>query len=173
MSLDLTKQDPTGETQVKAAFELSWNTLETEVQTFAYYLSLLAFAPFSLSLIKKLFPHQTIEQINNNLTQLINYSLLQSLGKDEYKLHTLTRRYLRDKLEASQQSQIIKRQSCKVMADLCREIPNTPTLENMRKVTPYIPHIEIAAREFQRTIAEDDIVALYEGLGSYYSGQGL
>ena len=65
MSLDLTKQDPTGETQVKAAFELSWNTLETEVQTFAYYLSLLAFAPFSLSLIKKLFPHQTIEQINN------------------------------------------------------------------------------------------------------------
>ena len=47
MSLDLTKQDPTGETQVKAAFELSWNTLETEVQTFAYYLSLLAFAPFN------------------------------------------------------------------------------------------------------------------------------
>ncbi len=172
-NLDLTKQDPTGENQVKAAFELSWNTLEIDVQTCAYYLSLLAFAPFSLSLIKKLFPYKTIEQINNNLTQLINYSLLQSLGKDQYELHTLIRRYLRDKLEASQQAKIIKRQYCKVMAHLCREIPETPTLENIRKITPYIPHIEIAAREFQRSIAENDIVALYQGLGRYYSGQGL
>ncbi|MCA2632590.1 MAG: tetratricopeptide repeat protein [Microcystis sp. M20BS1] len=159
---------------IKTILDLSWQLLETEEQKLALYLSLFASAPFPKHLIISLFSDEAKDEIEKWLTDsLVKLNLLKSLGNEWYQLHPLIRLYLREKLEGSEIANTAKSRYCTVMTDTSRTVPETPTLDIIQNLTPLIPHIEQAVREYPQYIADEDLVSSYTGLARYYKGQGL
>ncbi len=166
----------TGERGLKAVFNLSWEKLniEPEAQILALYLSLFALAPFPKGMILDLFPDEDGDTVEEWLTDsLVHLSLVQDMGDGWYEIHPLLRRYFRDKLEASPHAEPAKSRYCTVMTDTSRTVPQTPTLDIIQNLTPLIPHIQQAVREYPEYIADEDLFWSYTGLAWYYEGQGL
>ncbi len=166
----------TGERGLKAAFNLSWEKLNSEpdAQILALYLSLFALAPFPKGMILDLFPDEDGDTVEEWLTDsLVHLSLVQDMGDVWYEIHPLLRRYFRDKLEASPHAEPAKSRYCTVMTDTSRTVPQTPSLDIIQNLTPLIPHIEQAVREYPEYIADEDLLWSYTGLARYYNGQGL
>ena len=166
----------TGERGVKAAFNLSWEELnsEPEAQILALYLSLFALAPFPKGMILDLFPDEDGDTVEEWLTDsLVHLSLVKDTGDGWYEIHTLLRRYFRDKLEASSHAEPAKRRYCIIMAKKSAEMPQNPTLKKVEEFTPFIPHLQASVGEYSEYIADEDLVSSYTGLASYYQGQGL
>ncbi|MFM7883204.1 MAG: NB-ARC domain-containing protein, partial [Microcystis panniformis] len=159
---------------IKTILDLSWQLLEKEEQKLALYLSLFASAPFPKHLIISLFSDEAKDEIEKWLTDsLVKLNLLKSLGNQWYQLHPLIRLYLREKLEGSEIANTAKSRYCTVMTDTSRTVPQTPTLDIIQNLTPLIPHIEQAVREYPEYIADEDLFWSYTGLAWYYEGQGL
>ena len=159
---------------IKTILDLSWQLLEKEEQKLALYLSLFASAPFPKHLIISLFSDEAKDEIEKWLTDsLVKLNLLKSLGNEWYQLHPLIRLYLREKLEGSEIANTAKSRYCTVMTDTSRTVPQTPTLDIIQNLTPLIPHIQQAVREYPEYIADKDLVSSYMGLARYYNGQGL
>jgi tetratricopeptide (TPR) repeat protein len=159
---------------IKTILDLSWQLLETEEQKLALCLSLFASAPFPKHLIISLFSDEAKDEIEKWLTDsLVKLNLLKSLGNEWYQLHPLIRLYLREKLEGSEIANTAKSRYCTVMTDTSRTVPETPTLDIIQNLTPLIPHIQQAVREYPEYIADEDLAESYMGLARYYNGQGL
>jgi tetratricopeptide (TPR) repeat protein len=166
----------TAERGVKAAFDLSWQELESEpnAQKLAMYLSLFALAPFHKILIDLLFPEEDTDEIEEWLTDsLVHLNLVKPLGDGWYELHTLIRHYLRDKLEASEVMETAKKAYCMVMVNIAKTIEDTLTLEDVAKIEPLIDHFKIAAEELNEWLEDEDLYWPFTGLGFFYNGQGL
>ncbi|ROI04192.1 tetratricopeptide repeat protein [Microcystis aeruginosa FACHB-524] len=166
----------TGERGVKAAFNLSWEELnsEPEAQILALYLSLFALAPFPKGMILDLFPDEDGDTVEEWLTDsLVHLSLVKDTGDGWYEIHTLLRRYFRDKLEASSHAEPAKRRYCIIMANKSAEMPQNPTLKKVEEFTPFIPHLQASVKEYPQYIADEDLFWSYTGLARYYEGQGL
>ncbi|MEA5512282.1 tetratricopeptide repeat protein, partial [Crocosphaera sp. UHCC 0190] len=166
----------TAERGVKAAFDLSWDALkeEPEAQNLALYLSLFALAPFPKVFIDGLFPEQEEDEIEEWLTDnLVHLNLVRTLDNGWYELHTLIRRYLRDKLEQSEIKEKAKQAYCKVMVTVAKNIPHTPTLEDIANFEPIIDHLKVVADELDKSLEDEDLDWPFIGLGRFYLGQGL
>ncbi|NCQ93725.1 MAG: tetratricopeptide repeat protein, partial [Microcystis aeruginosa LG13-03] len=166
----------TGERGVKAAFNLSWEELnsEPEAQILALYLSLFALAPFPKGMILDLFPDEDGDTVEEWLTDsLVHLSLVKDTGDGWYEIHTPLRRYFRDKLEPSPHAEPAKRRYCGIMAKKSAEMPQNPTLKKVEEFTPFIPHLQASVKEYSEYIADEDLFWSYTGLARYYEGQGL
>jgi tetratricopeptide (TPR) repeat protein len=166
----------TAERGVKAAFDLSWQELESEpqAQKLAMYLSLFALMAFPKLLIDGLFPEEDEDEIEEWLTDsLVHLNLVKSLGDSWYELHTLIRIYLRDKLEESAFRDRAKKLYCIVMVFLAKKIKETLTLEDIAKIEPFIDHLKIAAEELNQWLEDDDLGWPFIGLGFFYRAQGF
>ncbi|MCZ8360554.1 MAG: tetratricopeptide repeat protein [Microcystis sp. LE19-388.1G] len=166
----------TAERGLKAAFNLSWDELNSapEAQILALYLSLFALAPFPKGMILDLFPDEDGETVEEWLTDsLVHLSLVQDKGDGWYEIHPLLRRYFRDKLEASPHAEPAKRRYCEIMAKKSAEMPQNPTVEIVKEFTPFIPHLQASVKEYPQYIADEDLFWSYTGLARYYQGQGL
>jgi tetratricopeptide (TPR) repeat protein len=166
----------TAERGVKAAFDLSWQELETEpnAQKLAMYLSLFALAPFPKPLIDGLFPGTDEDEIEEWLTDSLVYlNLVKPLGDGWYELHTLIRHYLRDKLEASEVKETAKKAYGAVMVKVAKNIEDTLTLEDIAQIEPLIDHLKIAAEELNQWLEDDDLIWPFVGLAFFYNGQGF
>jgi len=128
----------------------------------------------SIKTIISLFSDEAKDEIEKWLTDsLVKLNLLKSLGNEWYQLHPLIRLYLREKLEGSEIANTAKSRYCTVMTDTSRTVPETPTLDIIQNLTPLIPHIQQAVREYPEYIADEDLAESYMGLARYYNGQGL
>ncbi|MEB3193487.1 MAG: hypothetical protein VKL42_24365 [Snowella sp.] len=140
----------TAERGVKAAFDLSWQELESEpnAQKLAMYLSLFALAPFPKPLIDGLFPEENEDEIEEWLTDsLVHLNLVKSLGNGWYELHTLIRHYLRGKLEESLFKDEAKNSYSELMNEMMRKIDGNLLPENILDIKWLIPHIDVANKE--------------------------
>jgi tetratricopeptide (TPR) repeat protein len=166
----------TAERGLKAAFNLSWEELNSEpdAQILALYLSLFALAPFPKGMILDLFPDEDGDTVEEWLTDsLVHLSLVQDKGEGWYEIHPLLRRYFRDKLEASPHAEPAKRRYCGIMAKKSAEMPQNPTVEIVEKFKPFLLHLQASVGEYPEYIADEDLLWSYTGLASYYDGQGL
>ncbi|ELS44793.1 NB-ARC domain protein [Microcystis aeruginosa FACHB-905 = DIANCHI905] len=166
----------TAERGLKAAFNLSWDELNSapEAQILALYLSLFALAPFPKGMILDLFPDEDGDTVEEWLTDsLVHLSLVQDNRDGWYEIHPLLRRYFRDKLEASPHTEPAKRRYCEIMAKKSAEMPQNPTLKKVEEFTPFIPHLQASVKEYPQYIADEDLLWSYTGLARYYQGQGL
>jgi tetratricopeptide (TPR) repeat protein len=166
----------TAERGVKAAFDLSWQELDTEpnAQKLAMCLSLFALAPFPKMLIDALFLEEDEDEIEELLIDSLVYlNLVKSLGDSWYELHTLIRHYLRDKLEASEVIETAKKAYCVVMVNVAKNINQTLTLEDVARIDPLIDHLKIAAEELNQWLEDEDLHWPFIGLGFFYNGQGF
>ncbi len=165
----LQKQASAGESGVAAAFELNWQSLEPEAQKLACLLSLFALAPIPWSLVESAASSSDLEfDFKANCTILVERYLLQELAEDTYQVHERIRELLRQKLEELAEANELKRGFCQAMVAVARNIPETPTLIEIAKVTLAIPHLGEVTTVDQAWFSDDDLISPFVGLARFY-----
>jgi len=169
------ENDPTWTLNIKrgveAAFELSWLELTDLAQHLGCLLSLFALAPISWSLVKSAAVEQDLEELEDARLELENLHLLQ--GEETYQLHQLIHEFLTKK--QNNLAIVVDEQKykfCTAMAQVAREIPEMPILEEINKLAPIIPHLAKAATAYKDWFREEDLIFPFIGLGYFYQGQG-
>ena len=169
----LQKQASAGESGVAAAFELNWQSLESEAQKFACLLSLFALAPIPWSLVESAASASRLKfDLKANCTVLVERYLLQELADDTYQVHERIQELLQHKLEELAEADELKRGFCQAMVAVAKDIPQTPTLIEIAQVTFAIPHLAGTATVYQAWLSDDDLIWPFVGLGRFYQGQG-
>jgi hypothetical protein len=102
----------TAQRGVEAAFELSWEQLDEQVQRLGKLLSLFALAPIPWELVEhtaqkqfEMFPENKLfdlEELEESKETLISFHLLQNVSLKVYRLHSLIREFFRGKLEGEE-----------------------------------------------------------------------
>ncbi len=175
----------TAELGVTAAFELSWERLSTTAQLLGCLLSIFTLAPIPWQLVESVVDLSTepladskqttvdLEDVEAARRELLQLHLLERTGEGTYPLHQLIREFLREKLEELEQADELKRSFCQAMADVAKQIPDTPTRQLISLLTPAIPHVAEAATGLTDFLRNEDLIAPFIGLGSFYEGQGF
>lgn len=156
---------------IAAAFELSWEELDPEIQELAYRLSLYALAPIHWEWIASGWPEADDEDLECWRDQgLINRSLLRRVGPDVYQLHQLLRKFFTAKLAAWEDADPLKRNFCHPMAKLAQGIGDSPTQDQVLAFAPLVPHLAEAAN-LQDWLTNEDLAWPFVGLSRFYEGQ--
>ncbi|ODG98827.1 NB-ARC domain-containing protein [Nostoc sp. KVJ20] len=168
-AIDEAPQEMTAKLGVAAAFELSWRRLQKNAQVLGCFLSLFALAPISWKLVEG---NEGKEQ-KKARRDLLKFYLLQRKGEETYQLHPLLREFFQNKLTGLEQAEELKRSLCGVIVAVAKEIPETPTLEQINAVSFAIPHIAEVANNLIEYISDDDLIWAFVGNARFYEGQGL
>ena len=169
----LEKQEQAGESGTAAAFALNWESLDADAQTLACLLSLFALAPIPWSLVAAVAGASHLEfDLEKKRSTLVQRYLLQCLDEDTYQLHEVIRDLLHAKLEELTTAEELKRGFCQALVTVARDIPSTPTLQQILNVASAIPHLAEAATLEKDWLSDEDLIWPFVGLGRFYSGQG-
>ncbi|NEO93733.1 MAG: tetratricopeptide repeat protein, partial [Moorea sp. SIO3G5] len=173
----------TDQVGVAAAFELSWEDLKDcpEAQQLGCRLSLFAQAPFEWSLVENCVietddqqewdkEQEALEELRDRF--LVNRNLLQLTEQKTYRLHQLIREFFQTKLAQLPEADGYKQRFCQAMVAVAKEIPDTPTGDDIIAVTPAIPHLKEAATVLTDWLRDEDLINPFVGLGRFYEGQG-
>ncbi|MFW5666950.1 MAG: tetratricopeptide repeat protein, partial [Coleofasciculus sp.] len=155
-------------------FELSWQELSQDAQELACFLSLFALAPIPWVSVEQCCSdedEEALEDIRDD--ELVNLSLLERVDKESYQLHQLIREFLKGKLEELTEASELKQKFCQGMVTAAKQIPETPTKDDIVITTPIIPHLAEAATTQQDGLSDEDLIKPFGGLGRFYKGQGL
>ncbi len=172
-SLIVPENDPTWTLNIKrgveAAFELSWEELDEPAQHLGCLL-LFALAPIPWLLVESAAPEQDSKELEEARVKLENLHLLQ--GENHYQLHQLIREFLRTKQNSLAAADEQKSNYCTAMVEVAKKIPDAPTLQEVTKLTPVIPHLTSAATDYKRYLSDKDLIWPFVSLGSFYEAQG-
>ncbi|MEH1771889.1 tetratricopeptide repeat-containing protein [Nostoc sp.] len=168
-AIDEAPQEMTAKLGVAAAFELSWRRLQKNAQVLGCFLSLFALAPIPWKLVEN---NEGKEQ-KKARRDLLKFYLLQRKGEETYQLHPLLREFFQCKLTDLEQAEELKRSLCRVMVAVAKDIPETPTLEQITAVSPAIPHIAEVANNLIQYVNDKDLTWVFIGNATFYRYQGL
>jgi tetratricopeptide (TPR) repeat protein len=164
----------TAQHSVRAAFELSWQELDIPTSDVARLLGLFApdVIPWELveSTIQQL--NWSEQSINNTRKQLYKRNLIQQSGESCYKVHPLIREFLQAKLAESELADDLKRVFAMSMAAM-EQVPKSPTIEQIQKIAPVIPHMKRAAEALTGYLSDENLCKPFMSLAIFYEGQGL
>jgi tetratricopeptide (TPR) repeat protein len=168
---------------VADAFELSWERLEENAQQLGCLLSLFASADIPWDLVKQAYsnmPSSEDEEIDLDIVEearadLVRFNLLQRAGEGTYRLHQLIREFLREKREQSAQVNDLKQAFVAAMVAVAKQIPDSPTRQQIQAIAPAIPHVAEVAKDkdLRGYLSDEDLIRPFTGLGRFYEGQGL
>ncbi|MEH1813668.1 MAG: tetratricopeptide repeat protein [Nostoc sp.] len=154
------------------AFELSWEQLDENAQSFGCLLSLCALADIPLSV-------ETIEdnkkqQLNEKaIADLLELHLLQQKSKGIYRLNPQIRQLLRMKLDKSSEADEAKTKFAAMMLEVAKLIPQQLNPEDILNLTPHIPHITEVATHLSEYLGDENLITLFTKLAWFYQSQGL
>ena len=121
--------DMTAERGVEKAIALSWGELKREeTRRLAYLLSLFALAPIPWGLVAGCLPEEDEEDLEDARDRLVGLSLVRRVDAGVYQLHQLVREYVEEKLEALEEADEIKRDYCRGMVAVARQVPQVLTV---------------------------------------------
>ncbi|MBX9256868.1 tetratricopeptide repeat protein, partial [Desmonostoc muscorum CCALA 125] len=173
-ALDKPEGDMTAQRGVLAAFELSWQELNDDDKQLGCLLSLFAPAPIPWDLVEQCLPEEDEEELEEiRDDKLLNLHLLQRKDKGVYQLHPLLREFFQYKLTGLEHAEELKRSLCQVMVAVAKDIPFSPTLEQITNVTSAIPHLAEVANHLIQYVSDDDLIKPFIGNAWFYNGQGL
>jgi Tetratricopeptide repeat/NB-ARC domain len=168
-----TEQGMTGKLGVKAAFELSWQSLNEKGQELGYVFSLFAEAPIPWKLVEACLPESDTEELEGvRNKQLSRLSLLERLDQGVYQLHPLIREFFGQKREQFAGVEGLKREYCRVMVSQAKEFPETPIRVQWEGFAPVVPHLAEVADRLLVWVEDENVWWVFTGLGRYYEGQG-
>ena len=185
--LEPKKKEITAQLGVAAAFELSWQELNSETQELGCYLSLFGSEPFQWSWVEKIWikteeeRKEQIEQLeelrddelqDRNLLKLTVIQDSQSERESQYQLHSLIQQYFRAKLEELEQAEELKQKFCQPMIEIAKSIPEIPTQKDIRRIALAIPHLIVVAKDLTELIDDENLIWSFVGLGRFYESQG-
>ncbi|NJL83513.1 MAG: tetratricopeptide repeat protein, partial [Chloroflexaceae bacterium] len=153
---------------VAAAIELSWEDLSAEVQRLGCQLSLLAGAEFGWDLVEAWLLGETAdddeqEALEARRQALVNWSLLQITKTKNYLLHPLIREFLQAKRQEQDEADTHEyvQALCRTLAKVARQIPQSPTPEQIGQVSEAIPHLQEIANGLTDAIADEDLIQVF------------
>lgn len=168
---------------VPAAFDLSWEKLDEDAQKLALMLSLFAKADIPWFLVKLAYNNLLLSEderidldsLEEARVYLLRLNLLQRTGNKTYRLHQLLREFLREKLDKSLEASFLKCSFVAAMVAVAKQIPESPTQQQIQAVSSAIPHIvEVAQNnKLLNLITGENLVFPFEGLAHFYIGQAL
>ena len=168
---------------VADAFELSWERLDENAQFLGCLLSLFASADIPWDLVKQAYsnmPSSEDEEIDLDILEearadLVRFNLLQRTGEGTYRLHQLIREFSREKREQSAQENDLKQGFVAAMVALAKQVPDSPTRQEIQTVAPAMPHLAEVAKDknLRDFLGNEDLITPFLGLGNFYEGQGL
>ncbi|GAX44548.1 NB-ARC domain-containing protein [Tolypothrix sp. NIES-4075] len=162
---------------VKAAFELSWQQLNPITQRVAAYLSLFAPDVISWKWVESATDllNCTESDINEAKKQLYKRYLIERLQDKQacYKIHPLIREFLKAKLAALENTDDLRRNFAAVFIKIAQQIPDKPTVEDIKSVQDAIPHLTQVAQNLIDAVSDEDLISVFAGLGRFYNRQGL
>lgn len=169
------EDDMTGKLGVKAAFELSWETLSDAAKQLGCLLSVFAPAPIPWDLVEQTAITQDSDDLEEAQDELLNLHLLQHIGQETYRLHQLIREFLHEKLEQLPQANELKKIFVSAMVEVSGQIPEPGLLtRNLLDIVSYeIPHLAEATTVWKDWIADEDGHWLFLSLGRFYNSQGF
>jgi tetratricopeptide (TPR) repeat protein len=174
-ALQNSSSDMTAQRGVEAAFEVSWEALNQPARDLGCFLSLFALAPIPWRLVvERCLSAEDEEELEDiREEQLLNLNLLQAVEGEVYQFHPLVRRFFQAKLAQREDGDELKRSFCRGMVEEAKTIPEHPTKQQVEAVALSIPHIAESATALEQWLEDEDLIPSFEGLGSFYKGQGL
>jgi tetratricopeptide (TPR) repeat protein len=198
----LQKRETINQTElgIKAAFNLTWETLDTQTQYLGAFLSLfspqLIFWDLVVWVIKFEVENEekqliwTEEELTTSKKRLYQVNFLQTgqESPEAYTIHNLVRLFLQEQLaEVGEKQPILERTFITPMIVFAQTLSHSPTSEDIENVKTLVPHWEdlgkrlideineetAAANNLPVSMVADEIFWVFEGLGKFYQGQGL
>ncbi|MEP0914202.1 tetratricopeptide repeat protein [Leptolyngbya sp. GB1-A1] len=165
---------------VKAAFELTWATLEPQAQKVARLLSYFALDWIDWDLAQWVM--QAVEGEDYTLggwkARLVNASLIEIEPKQPQwcRLHPLIQQFLQEE-EAIVVQEVgaapLRGAFLKRMVAIARQMPTTPTTRDIEAFKGVIPHIRAIAEQHTAELEGSGLGWLFDALARFYEGQGL
>ncbi|MEH2416231.1 tetratricopeptide repeat protein [Nostoc sp.] len=154
------------------AFELSWEHLDENAQSFGYLLSLCALADIPLS-VETIEDDKKQQLWEKAIADLLELHLLQQKSKGIYRLNPQIRRLIQMKLDNSSQADEAKTKFAAMMLEVAKLIEQQPNAEEILNLTPHIPHITEVATHLSEYLSDENLITLFTKLAWFYQGQGL
>ncbi|MEH2252185.1 tetratricopeptide repeat protein [Nostoc sp.] len=157
---------------VAEAFQLSWEQLDKNAQSFGCLLSLCALADIPLSVETR--EDNKKQQLNEKaIADLLELHLLQRQSKGIYHLNPLIRQFFQMKLDKSSEVDETKTKFAAMMLEVAKLIPQQPNPEDILNLTPHIPHITEVATHLSEYLGDENLITLFTKLAWFYQDQGL
>jgi len=198
----LQKRETINQTQlgIKAAFNLTWETLDTQTQYLGAFLSLFSPQFILWDLVVEVIEFEveneekqliwTEEELTTSKKRLYQVNFLQTgqESPEAYTIHNLVRLFLQEQLaEVGEKQPILERTFITPMIAVSKRLPQSPTSQDIENFQLVVVHWEDLGKRLideinQKTAAEnnlpvsmlaDEIFWVFEGLGRFYQGQGL
>ena len=165
------------EHSIEAAFELSWQDLESDAKILIGLLSIFAAAPIPQWLIAEALPEWDEEDLEDTLDAvLVHRNLLQSDANGCYQLHQLIREFIVGKLETelNEQTSALQKGVAESLVKLAKQIEPIVTVSAQQGVSEAVPHMALVAQELSHLIQDStDSLWPFIGLGRFYESQSL
>lgn len=168
---------------IAAAFDLSWEKLDNSAQELSCLLSLFAVSDIHWSLVELAYSSllfNTVEEHNYEIIEdarvdLVNCHILLSSDKYTYRLHPLTQKNLRTKLEHLENSKELKQAFISAILTVAQQIPQTATRQQIQAIMPGIIHIQeiVEYKSLRDYLTEDNLLLPFIALGKFYTSQCL
>ena len=198
----LQKRETINQTQlgIKAAFNLTWETLDTQTQYLGAFLSLFSPQFILWDLVVWVIEFEveneekqliwTEEELTTSKKRLYQVNFLQTgqESPEAYTIHNLVRLFLQEQLaEVGEKQPILERTFITPMIAVAKTLPQSPTSEDIEFFQLVVVHSEDLGKRLideinQKTAAKnnlpvsmvaDEIFWVFTGLGRFYEGQGL
>jgi tetratricopeptide (TPR) repeat protein len=198
----LQKRETINQTQlgIKAAFNLTWETLDTQTQYLGAFLSLFSPQFILWDLVVGVIEFEveneekqliwTEEELTTSKKRLYQVNFLQTgqESPEAYTIHNLVRLFLQEQLaEVGEKQPILERTFITPMIFVAERLPQSPTSEDIENVKTVVVHWEDLGKRLideinQKTAAKnnlpvsmvaDEILWVFTGLGRFYKRQGL
>jgi tetratricopeptide (TPR) repeat protein len=185
---------------IKAAFNLTWETLDTQTQYLGAFLSLFSPQFILWDLVVWVIEFEveneekqliwTEEELTTSKKRLYQVNFLQTgqESPEAYTIHNLVRLFLQEQLaEIGEKQPILERTFITFMIFVAKRLPQSPTSQDIEIFQLFVVHWEDLGKRLideinQETAAEnnlpvsmlaDEILWVFTGLGRFYQGQGL
>ncbi|QSV66032.1 MAG: tetratricopeptide repeat protein [Aphanizomenon flos-aquae DEX188] len=198
----LQKRETIDQTQlgIKAAFNLTWETLDTQTQYLGAFLSLFSPQFILWDLVVEVIEFEveneekqliwTKEELTTSKKRLyqVNFLQIDQESPEAYTIHNLVRLFLQEQLaEVGEKQPILERTFITPMIAVAQTLSQSPTSQDIENVKTLVVHWEdlgkrlideineetAAANNLPVSMVADEILLVFTGLGRFYEGQGL
>ena len=175
---DLENTEMTARLGVQAAFNLTWEKLDSKTREVGELLSLFNPNAIAWNYVESVSESLSWKKkdVRNAKKQLHGRSVIKRLeGEEEasYQIHPLIRQFLQDKLQASAQRKKLKQAFTSTFIEIAQTIPESATLEFRDSVKNAIPHLTEVAENHLDVVSYENLIWAFIGNGRFYEGQGL
>ena len=148
------------------AILVTWRKLTAEERSLAMRLGIYGPAPIPLT-------EEQAKDWCKELRRLVNLSLVKRSQRFLVSLHPLVRQFLREQLDTVPEREEVRRSVAALVTAKGMEISWPLSTQKMQGFAPWIPHLQVVAKELLDTVSDAWVIEPSTRLAYFYEGQGL